>query len=202
MSRSIHTTRRNLEAVAKQAAGKGAGEGDIAVALRKTTEQLAAKAAHQAAGTGRETVHATAIRGGAGFHHPHHSSRRRSLRAPCGFTSRHPLGSGGTPQRGYRGNCRIQLNLGKDYMEGRLKDNDPERDPFTRRPSYEVFPGVFGGDVLGPISPDEALSLFTLTSTILCACRFPVLFARFTCASTRFKPSSMRLPITTTKPTG
>ena len=56
------------------------------------------------------------------------------------------------PRAATEGIARIQLSQGKEYMDARTDDEGGSRDPFTRRRSTEVFPGVFGGEVLGTYS--------------------------------------------------
>jgi len=47
------------------------------------------------------------------------------------------------------GISRIQLSLGKAYMDERSDDMEGHRDPYTKRLGCEVLPGVFCGYILG-----------------------------------------------------
>jgi len=53
------------------------------------------------------------------------------------------------PQVAFDGLARIQLILGKEYIEEHCQDEHDERDPFTGRPSLQVFPNVYEGPCLG-----------------------------------------------------
>lgn len=53
------------------------------------------------------------------------------------------------PESARLGVSRIQLSLGKAYMDERADEFGDDRDPFTKRLSSEVLPGVYCGEILG-----------------------------------------------------
>lgn len=53
------------------------------------------------------------------------------------------------PESARLGVSRIQLSLGKAYMDERAEESGDDRDPFTKRIGSEVLPGVYCGEILG-----------------------------------------------------
>ncbi len=63
----------------------------------------------------------------------------------------------GLPPSATEGISRIQLGLGKEYIESSNDDDEPGRDPYTDRISSECLPGVWAGQILGTYRPTSGL---------------------------------------------
>jgi hypothetical protein len=62
------------------------------------------------------------------------------------------------PTAAAQGISRIQLSLGKQYNDEHGEYSEGEqRDPWVQRLGCEIFPGVYGGDILGVYSPGSGL---------------------------------------------
>ena len=53
------------------------------------------------------------------------------------------------PEGATLGISRIQLSLGKEYMDERSDEMGGDRDPYTKRLGCELLPGIFCGHILG-----------------------------------------------------
>lgn len=67
----------------------------------------------------------------------------------------------GLPVDATSGLARIQIGLGREYIESSEWDGEPERDPFTGRISVEIMPGVWAGCILGTYSENGLVRLYT-----------------------------------------
>jgi len=153
MSRSIHTTRRTLDDQAKRILKKGASLKDVESALRKSGEQLRKKRLikRQVLEERRSTplpvaespISTIPIEVGDAGEFVHHAASPEDIH--------HVLEA--LPPATIQGLARIQMDLGKEYMDERSDNDEARRDPFTNRVSCEIFPGVFGGRILGTYYP-------------------------------------------------
>lgn len=154
MSRSIHTTRRTLRELRKQ---DFADSEEKAAELQKARQQLrrkyflkrqveAERAADEmpVAGVDVETI-PIEVQDTAPF--VHHACSIADIRAVLAAL----------PAAAVDGISRIQLGLGKEYIDESRCDEEDDADPFTGRRSGEVYPGVYAGVVLGVYSSGSAL---------------------------------------------
>jgi tetratricopeptide (TPR) repeat protein len=146
MARRIHPTRRTLREPGRQRSSspkekREAVEEAGAALGRKQQIQRLVKAERNCAkpplaGTAGKTIR-IAVRDECEL--VHHGASPQDIRAILAVL----------PSAATAGIARIQLAQGKQYMDERADDAGENCDPFTRRPSCEVFPGVFGGKVVG-----------------------------------------------------
>ena len=154
MARSIHTTRRTLAELRRQ---KFSSPEEKLIALTEAQEALGqkrrikkhvSKERHQGepplAGTAIETIPLEVIDESPFVHHGASAADIRAILAAL-------------PAAATEGIARVQLCLGKQYMDDWPGDFGEDRDPFTGRLSYEVFSRVFGGQILGTYSADAGL---------------------------------------------
>lgn len=150
MSRSIHTTRRTLARIRKQdfsdkaAKAEAIDEGRQQIwkkrrIKRQVTNERKRKAA-PLAGTAVETIPIEVLDESPYVHHAASPGDIRAILTAL-------------PEAATEGISRIQLLLGVEDMEESARDSYADRDPFTGRLSYTVFPGVYAGDWLGSYSP-------------------------------------------------
>lgn len=149
MSRSIHTTRRTLRDLRKK---KFASAEDRQAALKKARSEIWKKRRIKrqvAEERGRENPPlAVAAVGTIPVEvwdtgpFVQHGASEADVRAILALL----------PSAACEGIASIRLCLGREYMEERADDDDDERDPFTGRKSFEIFPRVYAGDVLGTYS--------------------------------------------------
>jgi hypothetical protein len=146
MSRSIHTTRHTVVALsrkkfssadAKQAALKEAFA-DLARKrrIKRQVSEERAQTGPPLEGVALETIPVEVLDEGKFVHH---GASARDIRAVLAAL----------PGAATLGIAKIQLSLGKAYMEEQAHDEAPLRDPIVRRPSHTIFPGVYCGGVLG-----------------------------------------------------
>jgi tetratricopeptide (TPR) repeat protein len=146
MSRSIHTTRK---AVGKLARKKFADVKQRSAALAKARRELRRKrlAKRQVLAERRQSE--PPLAGTAPCVIPievhnqgpfvHYAASPDDLRAVLGRL----------PPAAIDGLARIQLILGKEYIEECFREEYEDRDPFTGRLSTELFPGVYEGPCFG-----------------------------------------------------
>ena len=146
MSRSIHTTRRDIGELVKQDLSDPKAKAE---ALVEAMRQLKRKRRIKQQVSAERTLPAPPLTGTATATIPievldegpfvHHAASAEDIRAVLGAL----------PKAAVEGITRIQLSLGKEYMDERTDDELGTRDPFTGRLSSTVFPGVYGGNFLG-----------------------------------------------------
>ena len=155
MSRSIHATRRTLREEAKRIAENRTSLAEVQSALQKSRERLRRKRLIKRQvlserrrefpalpNTPVSSIPIEVLDAGDFVHHPASPEDIRGVLAAL-------------PGAATQGMTRIQLSLGKEYMEERWAGSGAEPDPFTGRLSSEVFPGVFGGAALGSYYPER-----------------------------------------------
>lgn len=153
MSRSIHTTRRTLEKIRQK---KGLSERDRRSALKKAGDSLNQKRRIKSTVKKERrqkgplppssVVSIIPIEVLDEGEFVHHGASADDIRAILNDL----------PEGARLGIDRIQLSLGKSYMD----ENDDltlPRDPYTGRLSYEVFSGVFSGPLVGTFWDDSGL---------------------------------------------
>lgn len=146
MARSIHTTRRTLHELSKK---EYAGADQRQAALEKAAaslnrkrriKQLVRKERRQRVPAAASTpVHSIPIDVRDESQFVHHGASPDDLHAILNAL----------PENARLGISRIQLSLGKAYMDEGEEDLGGRRDPFTGRLGVELFPGVFCGKILG-----------------------------------------------------
>lgn len=152
MSRSIHTTRRTFKKLLKK---KFSSVEAKLEALKDARRQLRRKRfiKHQVlderrrpapplAGTPICTIPIEIMDTGPFVHHAASPDDIRTVLSAL-------------PSTATEGIARLHLHLGKEYMDECGDEEESRRDPFTGRLSFELFPGVYGGDVLGTYSPQR-----------------------------------------------
>jgi tetratricopeptide (TPR) repeat protein len=154
MSRSIHTTRKTLSRLRKQDFSDPA---EKASALREARQQLRRKRTIKwKTEWERNRVEAPVAAAQAGnilFEvvdlgpYIHHACSEEDLRAVLSAL----------PETAVEGISKIQLGLGKAYIDEAKRREEGEADPYTGRRSWEVFPGVYGGEILGCYHPGTGL---------------------------------------------
>ncbi len=150
MSRSVHTTRQSLAKLRKK---KFPSEEMKQAALAEAREELWQKrrikrevsgerrrATPPLVATAIETIPIEVLDAGPFVHH---GASPADLRTILGLL----------PDVASEGIASIRLSLGREYIEESSADEDARRDPFTGRCSSEIFPRVYGGDVLGTYAP-------------------------------------------------
>jgi len=154
MARSIHTTRRTLRELGRK---KYASDKEKNAALEEAVESLGRKRrikrmvrnerrinVPDPAPTDTSTI-PISIRDEGEF--VHRGISLEDIRAVLSAF----------PESARRGISRIQLSLGKAYMDERADEFGDKRDPFTKRVSSEVFPGVYCGHILGSFTIKSGL---------------------------------------------
>jgi hypothetical protein len=155
MARSIHTTRRTLRELSKkefpepdnkQAALQEAAESLI---RKRRIKKLVLKERHQRIPRPVSTpVTTIPIDVKDENEVVHHGASSDDIRAILNAL----------PENARLGISRIQLSLGKAYMDEREEETGGKRDPFTGRVGSHLFPGVFCAEILG---------LFTIKSGLV-----------------------------------
>ncbi len=155
MSRSIHATRKTVSALAgKKFADPKAKSEALAKARselrrkRRIKRQVREERRREPAPLAGTSVATIRIEVHDEQPFVHHSASLRDVRA---LLERLPADS-------TEGIDRIQLILGKEFIEERFGDEEEEeRDPFTRRLSCQLLPGVYAGPCLGTYMPRRGL---------------------------------------------
>ena len=140
MARSIHTTRRTLAELRRRKFSspedklRALTEAQEALGQTRRIKQHVSKERHQGepplAGMATETIPLEVIDESPFVHHGASAADIRAILAAL-------------PAAATEGIARIQLCLGKQYMDDWPGDFGEDRDPFTGRLSYELFSRIF-----------------------------------------------------------
>lgn len=146
MARSIHTTRRALKELARK---EFSDQKEKAAALREAAQALGRKRRIKRTVQAERQRPSPPMKGTPVLAVPidvrdenkfvHHGASAEDIR---GILKALPEGA-------TLGISRIQLSLGKAYMDERSDEMEGNRDPHTRRLGCELLPGVFSGYILG-----------------------------------------------------
>jgi hypothetical protein len=146
MARSIHTTRRTLTELSRKKFSDGKQK---AAALKEAADSLnrkrrikrmsRAERLHSDPPIGGTPVSAIPIDVRDENKFVHHCASADDIRAILNAL----------PEGATLGVSRIQLSLGKAYMDERSDEMEGQRDPYTKRLGSELLPGVYCGQILG-----------------------------------------------------
>lgn len=156
MSRSIHATHRSLAELRrqdfsdKQASAEAIAQEQIALRRKRRIKRqiLDERQGHPAPDRGvRLPAGQITIRESDGSAHVFHAASAVDVRAVMEAL----------PAETVAGIHEVRLLLGRDYMLERDPQKSEGVDPLTGRPGQLMFPGVYGGSILGTYFPSSGL---------------------------------------------
>lgn len=148
MSRSIHATHRSLAKLRRQdfsdtrASAETIAREEIALRRKQRIKRQVSDGRHASPAPDRSArlpVGEIPIRVSDESAHVFHAASAEDVRAVLEAL----------PAEAVEGIDEVRLMLGREYMLERDMAQEWRRDPFTGRPGGKMFPGVYGGSILG-----------------------------------------------------